>query len=86
MIVSTKHKTFDECETQINHAIKAVEGKERFSNLSITPTEYWRILLYKDKYNYAGIKESDPDKIKVDYDVMTHLPEAVQKKFQLALC
>ena len=81
MIVATRKDTFAEAEMHIDFVLKNIEAKERFRNIKITPVEYWRILLFKDKYNYAGIKESDPDKIKVDYDVINHLPEAVQRKF-----
>lgn len=77
LIVATRKETFAEAERHINFVLTTIEGQDKFRNIKITPVEYWKILLFKDKYNFAGIKESDPDKIKVDYDVMNHLPEAV---------
>ena len=47
--------------------------------------EYWRILLFKDIYNYGGIKESNHKKVSAKWDIAMHLPEAVQKKFLLTI-
>ena len=36
--------------------------------------EYWKILLFKDIYNFAGIKESQPEKVSLQYNIVEHLP------------
>jgi hypothetical protein len=41
----------------------------------MSPTEYWRILLFKDLYNYGGIRESQPEKVCERWDIVQHLPE-----------
>lgn len=40
-----------------------------FSFLKLTPNEYWRIMLFKDIYNYSGIKESNPKKVSNKWDI-----------------
>ena len=54
-----------------------------FAFIALTPSEYWRILLFKDIYNFGGIRESNPTKIATKWDICLHLPEATQKKFRL---
>ena len=49
----------------------------------MNPTEYWSILLFKDLYNYGGIKESEPEKVCARWDIVQHLPEITQKQFRL---
>jgi hypothetical protein len=40
------------------------------------PSEFWRILLFKDLKNYAGFKESNPKDVSYSFDIVNHLPEA----------
>jgi len=54
-----------------------------FALLKLTPTDYWRMLLFKDNYNYGGIRESTMNKVTGKWDIVNHLPEAIQKKFLL---
>ena len=52
-----------------------------FIHVSMEPSEYYSILLFKDMYNYGGIKESDPEKIFSRWDIALHLPTITQKRF-----
>lgn len=56
-----------------------------FSLINMTPSDYWRILLFKDSFNYAGISESNPTKVTSKWDIALHLPEAIQKKFLITV-
>jgi hypothetical protein len=56
-----------------------------FAYITLTPCEYYKILLFKDLYNYGGIKESNPKIIASKWDICLHLPEAIQRKFQLII-
>ena len=58
IIIHTERTSFDEAENFINFVIHTIKQKPLFAFLSLTPTDYWRILLFKDIYNYGGIKES----------------------------
>jgi len=49
----------------------------------LVPQEFFRILLFKDSFNYAGIKESDPSRVHNRWDIVLHLPEVTRKKFTL---
>lgn len=54
-----------------------------FKYITLTPNEFYSILLYKDMYNFGGIKESVPDLVSAKWDIAHHLPEAVQNKFRM---
>jgi len=38
-------------------------------------------MLFKDIYNFGGVKESQPERIQSRWDIARHLPEVTQKKF-----
>lgn len=61
--------------------IRIIKENNLFCNVNFVPSEYWKILLFKDGHNHAGIKESNPDKVSNRWDIVEHLPEAVRKKF-----
>ena len=46
------------------------------------PHEGWRILLFKDQYNYGGVKESQSDRCSTVWNISKHLPEALQGEFR----
>ena len=54
-----------------------------FKYITLTATEFYSILLYKDMYNFSGIMESAPEKVTARWDIAHHLPEAVQNKFKM---
>jgi hypothetical protein len=48
-----------------------------FQYLDLIPVEYWRILLFKDTYNYGGVKESHNERCTTVWNISKHLPEAL---------
>jgi hypothetical protein len=86
LFVKTTKRDLEEVVTHINFVIKTINENSMFKYIMLQPSEYWKILLFKDYYNYAGIKESNPDVVDFKYDVCLHLPEAVQQKFKLTIC
>lgn len=60
LFVQTTKRDFDEAETHINFVISKIQEKPLFKYISLQPTEYWKILLFKDAFNFVGIKESNP--------------------------
>jgi hypothetical protein len=56
-----------------------------FECLSLNAGEFWQILLWKDTFNYAGITESNPEKMSLELNVTRHLPEAIRNKFKMTV-
>jgi hypothetical protein len=48
-----------------------------FLHLNLTSGEFWKILLWKDNFNYAGFTESNPSKLTYELNICRHLPVAV---------
>lgn len=86
VIINTERTTVDAAENFIAFVLETIKQKPLFAFIQLTPVEYWRILLFKDWYNYGGIKEgSGEKKVVAKWDVALHLPEAVQRKFLLTV-
>ena len=64
---------------------KTVRENDLFAFVGFQPVEYWRILLFKDRYNFGGIKESSPESVAFSWDVASHLPEGVRGAFRLTV-
>jgi DNA polymerase epsilon subunit 1 len=58
IIIHTERTTFDEAENFINFVLHTIKQNPMFAFLNVQPTEYWSILLFKDLFNYGGIKET----------------------------
>ena len=41
--------------------------------------------MFKDISNYAGITESNPDKLFAELNVVKHLPESIRNKYKLTV-
>lgn len=83
LFIYTDKYSFDECESQINFAIESLKQNHLFSYIDIGVVDYWPIMLFKDAYNYGGIKESQPDVITAKWDIINHLPQITQHAFSL---
>ena len=57
IIISTDKINYDEAEAYIHFILKTVISYPLFSYLNLNPTKYWRLLLFKDNFNYGGIVE-----------------------------
>lgn len=80
IIIHTERTTYDEAENFINFVLHTVKQNPMFAFLQLQPSEYWSILLFKDIFNYGGIKESggtSSRKVTAKWDIALHLPQAV---------
>lgn len=85
VILTTDKTTYEEAQSHINFVIQTIQNREQFRFITLQPSEFYRVLLYKDLFNWGGIRESSPDIVSAKWDMSNHLPEAVQKKFKMHL-
>lgn len=87
IFVQTDKTDHESAQTYIDYVIKTIKEQELFSYIKIEPHEFYKILLFKDYYNYGGIKESTDDKVSSRWDISMHLPQAIRRLFlkQIAL-
>jgi len=64
--------------------LESVRSDDLFKYVSIEPAEYWRTLLFKDRFNFAGDKgEGEENKIVQRWNICDHLPEVTRRAFKL---
>lgn len=40
-------------------------------------------MLFKDRFNFAGIKETAPEEVTMCSDIVQHLPQATRKRYEM---
>lgn len=84
IIIHTERTTFDEADSYIKFVLHTIKQNPLYTYINLTPTDYWSILLFKDIYNYGGVKEQPGNRIvNQKWDIALHLPVALQRKFNL---
>lgn len=78
----TKKADFEDAQNHINFVIKQIKEDQMYQFMDIIPEEFWSILLFKDNYNYGGVKESQNDRCTTVWNISKHLPEALQTEFR----
>jgi DNA polymerase epsilon subunit 1 len=81
--VYTEKRTFTDAESQINFVLNDIKQNDLFQYCNIEMEEAWKILLFKDRYNYGGIKESLDNKVSTKWDIVNHLPEITRRAYNL---
>ena len=81
VILSVGKRSYEEAESYINYVLGQVKKDPLFRELELEAGEYWRILLFKDTFDHAGITESNPNKLCSEMNIVRHLPEEIKKKF-----
>lgn len=59
LIISTGKDNFAAAENYTNFILTTIVSYPLFTYLNLNINRYWKILLYKDNFNYAGIIESE---------------------------
>ena len=61
LIINTRRATKSDAEEYCTFLQKTLSANLKFASLQLTPTHFWRILLFKDVYNYAGMLMMDDE-------------------------
>ena len=85
LILTTEKRNYEDASKHINFVLSQIKIDDMFRHLDCTAGEFWQILLWKDSFNYAGIPESNPDKMSLHFNVVDHLPSAVRNKFKMTV-
>jgi hypothetical protein len=52
-----------------------------FKYLKMNSSDVWKILLFKDRFDYAGIRDPSDGRVVCDFDLTNHLPPRVATIF-----
>jgi DNA polymerase epsilon subunit 1 len=64
IIIYTNKSTSAECVGYIEYITNAISKKPLFEHINLNISTIWKILLFKDIYNFGGIQENQPVKKK----------------------
>jgi len=81
--VHVEQRTLHEAETHIQFVLENIQSGDLFRFIRLQPVEYWRSLLFKDRFNFAGIKETAPEEVTMYSDIVQHLPQATRKRYEV---
>lgn len=59
IILSTTSSSLEDANEYCEFLIKSIRSSPSFSYLQLDPTRYWRVLLFKDSYNFGGVAVTD---------------------------
>ncbi len=62
LIISTGKNNYAEAENYSNFILKTIVSYPLFSYLNLNITKYWKLLMFKDQYNYGGMTEGEVNK------------------------
>lgn len=80
IILATEKTNLIGAQNYSNFILKTIISYPLFSYLTLSPVKYWKNLLFRDIYNYAGIlEEGDEKKIVSQWNVVEFLPPLVEK-------
>lgn len=81
IIIETKKPDIKQARNYVNFIIDSIMKESMFKYLRMNTVEEWKILLFKDRFNYGGIRESSDGRVYCNFDLKNHLPEKVSKIF-----
>lgn len=56
LLVCTRQQEYNAALDRVKFALSTIRSKEQFSHLHFEITEHWKVLLFKDLYNYGGLQ------------------------------
>ena len=59
IIIFNHKQNFDEFQLSIDSLIKSIKKETHFEHLILEVNQYWKVLLYKDQFNYSSILADD---------------------------
>ena len=59
IIIFNHKQNFEEFQLSIDSLIKSIKKETHFEHLILEVNQYWKVLLYKDQFNYSSILADD---------------------------
>jgi len=81
IIIETKRNDIEQARNYVKFVIDTIMKESMFKFLRMSPCEEWKILLFKDRFNYGGMAEGEKTLVKCEFDLKKHLPEKVSIYF-----
>eukprot|EP01022_Parablepharisma_sp_SALTPOND_P011850 TRINITY_DN1509_c0_g2_i1.p1 TRINITY_DN1509_c0_g2~~TRINITY_DN1509_c0_g2_i1.p1 ORF type:complete len:2157 (+),score=297.67 TRINITY_DN1509_c0_g2_i1:3876-10346(+) len=81
VIIDTGKHSYEDAQTYVDFVMRTLHtcDSSLYQYILLEPINYWRLLLFKDIYNYGGIQEAQPNKIASCWNIGEYLPPAVEE-------
>lgn len=83
LILYTGKYTLEETQNYVEFITKTINTSDGglYQLILMEPTNFWKILAFKDIYNFGGIQESQPKRFTSSWNIGEYLPPAVEDRF-----
>ena len=86
LIICTKKYSKKSAQNYTEFILKTLVSYPLFQYLIINPVKYWKVLLFKDNYNYTGIPEQEDEEsneidIAYQWQIVEVLPPKIEEYF-----
>lgn len=86
IIIETKKQDITQATNYINFIVDTIMKEDMFKYLRLSTVQEWKVLLFKDRFNYGGIQydadsPNEKELVTCQFDLKNHLPENVSKMF-----
>jgi hypothetical protein len=81
IIIETKKPDVEQARNYVTFIIDSIMRETMFKYLRMHTIEEWKTLMFKDRFNYGGIREESERRVTCNFDLKNHLPDKVSKIF-----
>jgi DNA polymerase epsilon subunit 1 len=87
LIFSTEKEIYENSKSYITYLLSSLQKKKLFSWIEFDINKYYEILMWNDKYNYAGmnITKEDSGKLELNWNYSKYLPGSLKKQFLITI-
>ena len=85
IIIDTKRNDIEQALNYTEYMFETIQSEPMFKYLNFEISKQWAILLYKDRFNYIGLKANSDGKISGELDLANHLPPNLETVFKTTL-
>ena len=70
---------FNDFQTNIEYLFRSIKKISIFNHVVLTVNTYWKMLIFKDLYNYAGVPANDTDNDSTEKKESSEMPKIISK-------
>lgn len=85
IIVDTKRNDTEQTQNYAEYMFDTIQAEPMFKYLNFEISKQWSILLFKDRFNYCGLKANSDGKVAGEFDLANYLPSNLENVFKATL-
>ncbi|CAI2378542.1 unnamed protein product [Moneuplotes crassus] len=81
IIIDTKRANSEQATNYVEYMVETIQKESMFKYISFEVNKQWSTLLFKDRFNYAGLYSDNDEKIVGEFNLQDHLPPNLKSPF-----